>query len=122
MPRVTLANRNEVFNREIMNEMGELGVLGPTIQVGNKCFQAHTIDNLFDHESLCQSPLSTYRSSEHLLQISYFFFSSYLLFTFILWKTFYEKGYGCPGVSYVAYGLIAREVERVDSSYRQVLT
>lgn len=63
MPRVTLANRNEVFNREIMNEMGELGVLGPTIQ-----------------------------------------------------------GYGCPGVSYVAYGLIAREVERVDSSYRSAMS
>ena len=59
LPRVTMANRHETFDREIMNEMGELGVLGPTIQ-----------------------------------------------------------GYGCPGVSYVAYGLIAREVERVDSSYR----
>ena len=28
------------------------------------------------------------------------------------------KGYGCPGVSNVAYGLIAREIESVDSSYR----
>ena len=28
------------------------------------------------------------------------------------------KGYGCAGVSYVAYGLIARELERVDSAYR----
>ncbi len=27
-------------------------------------------------------------------------------------------GYGCAGASYVAYGLIAREIERVDSSYR----
>jgi len=63
MPRVTMANRNEVFHREIMNEMGELGVLGPTI-----------------------------------------------------------KGYGCPGVSYVSYGLIAREVERVDSSYRSAMS
>jgi glutaryl-CoA dehydrogenase len=27
-------------------------------------------------------------------------------------------GYGCAGVSYVSYGLIAREVERVDSGYR----
>ena len=34
MPRVMLANRNEVFHRDIMSEMGELGVLGPTIQVG----------------------------------------------------------------------------------------
>jgi len=63
LPRVTMANRNETFDREIMNEMGELGVLGPTIQ-----------------------------------------------------------GYGCPGVSYVAYGLIAREVERVDSSYRSAMS
>ena len=28
------------------------------------------------------------------------------------------RGYGCAGASYVAYGLIAREVERVDSAYR----
>merc|ERR1712236_128841 len=63
LPRVTLANRNEVFHRDIMNEMGELGVLGPTIQ-----------------------------------------------------------GYGCPGVSYVAYGLIAREVERVDSAIRSAMS
>uniref|UniRef100_A0A3B5B2N0 Acyl-CoA dehydrogenase/oxidase N-terminal domain-containing protein n=1 Tax=Stegastes partitus TaxID=144197 RepID=A0A3B5B2N0_9TELE len=32
MPRILLANRNEVFHREIVSEMGELGVLGPTIQ------------------------------------------------------------------------------------------
>jgi len=63
MPRVMLANRNEVFHRDIMSEMGELGVLGPTIH-----------------------------------------------------------GYGCPGVSYVAYGLIAREVERVDSGYRSAMS
>merc|ERR1711964_839099 len=63
MPRITLANRNETFDRAIMEEMGELGVLGPTIQ-----------------------------------------------------------GYGCPGVSYVAYGLIARECERVDSAYRSAMS
>ncbi|KAI5097447.1 glutaryl-CoA dehydrogenase a [Silurus meridionalis] len=63
MPRILMANRNEVFHREILNEMGELGVLGPTI-----------------------------------------------------------KGYGCAGTSYVAYGLIAREVERVDSGYRSVMS
>jgi glutaryl-CoA dehydrogenase len=32
------------------------------------------------------------------------------------------EGYGCAGVSYVAYGLIAREVERVDSGYRSVFS
>ncbi|MGL6043037.1 MAG: acyl-CoA dehydrogenase [Sandaracinobacteroides sp.] len=31
-------------------------------------------------------------------------------------------GYGCAGVSYVAYGLIAREVERVDSAYRSAFS
>lgn len=31
-------------------------------------------------------------------------------------------GYDCPGVSYVAYGLIAREVERVDSGYRSAMS
>lgn len=59
MPRVLEANRHEIFHREIMNEMGALGMLGSTIE-----------------------------------------------------------GYGCAGLSYVAYGLIAREVERVDSGYR----
>jgi glutaryl-CoA dehydrogenase len=63
MPRVTLANRNEVFHKEIMQELGDLGVLGPTIQ-----------------------------------------------------------GYGCAGVSSVAYGLLAREVERVDSGYRSAFS
>jgi glutaryl-CoA dehydrogenase len=32
------------------------------------------------------------------------------------------KGYGCAGVSYVCYGLIAREVERVDSGYRSCMS
>ncbi|PSN40640.1 Glutaryl-CoA dehydrogenase [Blattella germanica] len=63
MPRVTLAHRNEVFHREIVNELGELGALGCTI-----------------------------------------------------------KGYGCAGVSDVTYGLLARELERVDSSYRSLFS
>jgi glutaryl-CoA dehydrogenase len=32
------------------------------------------------------------------------------------------EGYGCAGVSYVSYGLIAREVERVDSGYRSAMS
>ncbi|MDX1732742.1 MAG: acyl-CoA dehydrogenase [Halioglobus sp.] len=32
------------------------------------------------------------------------------------------KGYGCPGVNYVSYGLIAREIERVDSGYRSMFS
>ena len=32
------------------------------------------------------------------------------------------KGYGCAGVSYIGYGLIAREVERVDSGYRSAMS
>ena len=63
MPRVLEANRHEKFDREIMNEMGELGFLGSTIQ-----------------------------------------------------------GYGCAGTNSVAYGLVAREVERVDSGYRSALS
>jgi glutaryl-CoA dehydrogenase len=59
MPRVTEAHRYEKFDREVFNEMGALGFLGPTIE-----------------------------------------------------------GYGCAGVNHVAYGLIAREIERVDSGYR----
>lgn len=63
MPRVLLANRNETFDREIFNEMGELGLLGSTID-----------------------------------------------------------GYECAGLNYVSYGLIAREVERVDSGYRSAMS
>ncbi|KAG1677497.1 Glutaryl-CoA dehydrogenase, mitochondrial [Nymphon striatum] len=63
MPRILMANRNEVFHNDIFLEMGELGVLGPTI-----------------------------------------------------------NGYGCAGVSSVAYGLIARELERVDSGYRSAMS
>src|SRR5580765_3155520 len=63
MPRVLEANRHERFDREIMNELGELGLLGATIH-----------------------------------------------------------GYGCAGVNYVCYGLVAREVERVDSGYRSAMS
>src|SRR6201996_4975084 len=63
LPRVIEANRHEVFHREIMNEMGEMGFLGATLE-----------------------------------------------------------GYGCAGVNYVSYGLIAREVERVDSGYRSAMS
>ena len=64
MPRVLEANRNEVFDREIMNEFGELGFLGSTI----------------------------------------------------------PEEYGGVGANYVSYGLIAREVERVDSGYRSAMS
>ncbi|MFL5255375.1 MAG: acyl-CoA dehydrogenase [Rhodopila sp.] len=62
-PRVLMANRLETFDREIMNEFGEMGFLGATLE-----------------------------------------------------------GYGCAGVNYVSYGLIAREVERVDSGYRSAFS
>lgn len=32
------------------------------------------------------------------------------------------KGYGCAGINYVAYGLITREIERVDTSYRSAFS
>lgn len=63
MPRILEANRHEVFDREIITEMGELGLLGTTI-----------------------------------------------------------KGYECAGTSYVAYGMVAREIERVDSGYRSAMS
>ncbi len=63
-PRVLEANRHEKFDRDIMSEMGELGLLGSTI--GEK--------------------------------------------------------YGGSDVNYVCYGLIAREVERVDSGYRSAMS
>ncbi|MBL4681345.1 MAG: acyl-CoA dehydrogenase [Pseudomonadales bacterium] len=63
-PRVRQAFRDENFHREIMNEMGELGLLGATLP---------------------------------------------------------EK-YGCSNVNYVSYGLVAREVERVDSGYRSAMS
>jgi len=62
-PRVLHGFREEKFDREIMNELGELGLLGPTIST-----------------------------------------------------------HGCADVSYVAYGLIAREIERVDSGYRSAFS
>jgi glutaryl-CoA dehydrogenase len=64
LSRVQQAYRDEHFHREIMNEMGELGLLGPTLP---------------------------------------------------------EK-YGCSNVNYVSYGLVAREVERVDSGYRSAMS
>src|SRR5579883_3074850 len=32
------------------------------------------------------------------------------------------KGYGCAGINYVSYGLLTREIERVDSGYRSVMS
>ncbi len=64
MSRVLMANRNEVFDREIMNEFGALGMLGATLP---------------------------------------------------------EK-YGCSNVNHVCYGLMSREVERVDSGYRSAMS
>ena len=63
-PRVLMANRNETFDREILNELGELGLLGSTLP---------------------------------------------------------EK-YGGSEVNYVSYGLIAREIERIDSGYRSAMS
>ncbi|ELT94603.1 hypothetical protein CAPTEDRAFT_160039 [Capitella teleta] len=75
MPRIVMSNRNEselaimiirsslAYDPDVMSEMGEMGVLGPTIQ-----------------------------------------------------------GYGCAGTTYVGYGLLARELERVDSAYRSSMS
>jgi glutaryl-CoA dehydrogenase len=59
LPNIVSSFRHENFDKNIMKEMGKMGLLGPTIH-----------------------------------------------------------GYGCAGVNYVSYGLIMREIERVDSGYR----
>lgn len=62
-PGIVHANRTETFDRNIMKEIGDMGLLGPTIQ-----------------------------------------------------------GYGCAGVNYVSYGIIANAIERVDSGYRSAMS
>jgi len=62
-PRVIDMYREEGVDRGIFEEMGELGLLGPTID-----------------------------------------------------------GYGCAGMSYTSYGVIAREVERIDSGFRSMMS
>ena len=62
MPRIAKAYLEERTDREIFNEMGELGLIGITL----------------------------------------------------------PEEYGCANASYVAYGLVAREIERVDSGYRSM--
>ncbi len=64
LPRIVNANRHEIFDRQIMNEMGELGLLGSTI----------------------------------------------------------PEEFGGVGANYVSYGLVAREVERIDSGYRSAMS
>ncbi len=64
LPRIVEANRNQVFDRDIYHEFGELGFLGLTV----------------------------------------------------------PERYGGAGSSYVAYGLVARETERVDSAYRSMMS
>jgi len=64
MPRVLMAARDEQFDRDILTEMGELGLLGATL----------------------------------------------------------PEAYGGADAGHVAYGLIAREVERVDSGYRSAMS
>ena len=63
LPRVRKAFRNEETDTSIFKEMGNLGLLGSTIQ-----------------------------------------------------------GYDCPGVDYMSYGLVAREIEKIDSGYRSMMS
>src|SRR5262249_46089461 len=64
MPRILKANREEKFDRDILNEYGEAGFLGAMI----------------------------------------------------------PEAYGGGGANHVSYGLITREIERVDSAYRSTLS
>ena len=43
MPRILLANRNESFDRKIMQEMGELGLLGPTVFKKNEIIHTNNL-------------------------------------------------------------------------------
>lgn len=63
LPRVTQNYQEEHYDPEILREMGQMGLLGPTIE-----------------------------------------------------------GYGCSGASYTAYGLVAQEVEAIDSGYRSMMS
>ncbi len=80
MPRIILANRNEVFHREIMNEMGELGLLGPTIQ-GYGCsglLALHSSLNNFlfeswDENTRLPSVWGTVINKVSIIVISYYF-------------------------------------------------
>jgi glutaryl-CoA dehydrogenase len=64
LPRILEANRHEIFDRAVLSEMGELGLLGCTL----------------------------------------------------------PEEYGCAGLNSVCYGLVAREIEAADSSYRSTLS
>ena len=64
LPRIIEANRHEIFDREVVSEMGELGLLGST----------------------------------------------------------FPEQYGCANTNYTSYGLVAREIERVDSGYRSMMS
>lgn len=88
------------FHREIISEMGDLGVLGPTIKgKGNG------------------------RNSKVFCNTEWFQLRDAFCHSLITCVSFFPPaGYGCAGTSYVAYGLIAREVERVDSGYRSVMS
>lgn len=62
IPLIVDWNRNEIFDRELMLEFGQMGFLGGTLH-----------------------------------------------------------GYGCPGLSHVSYGLLCRELERVDTAFRSAV-
>jgi glutaryl-CoA dehydrogenase len=88
LPRVTRAVRSESFDREILREMGQLGLLGATIEGKTK-----------KKKKKKKKKKPSVLSSSSL-----------------------SPGYGCSGVNYVTYGLIAREIERVDSGYRSAMS
>ncbi|KAB0404871.1 hypothetical protein E2I00_001661, partial [Balaenoptera physalus] len=63
MPRILLANRNEVFHREIISEMGELGVLGPTIKELERVDSGYR-SAMSVQSSLVMHPIYAYGSEE----------------------------------------------------------
>ena len=98
-PRVLEGFRNEKFDVSIMREMGEMGETF-LVRLCVVCW-------LFESAG---RPVG--RRAETVLAV--------LQPAGMLGATI--QGYDCPGVSSVAYGLISREVERVDSGYRSAMS
>lgn len=79
---------------------------------------------LSDEERLIQSTVYEYCQKELMPRIlqdnrdEHFFYDMYKQLGELGLLGATIKGYGCAGINYVAYGLITRELERVDTSYR----
>ncbi|KAF3846815.1 hypothetical protein F7725_003893 [Dissostichus mawsoni] len=69
MPRILMANRNEVFHRDIVSEMGEMGVLGPTIQEVERVDSGYR-SVMSVQSSLVMHPINAYGTEEQKQKIT----------------------------------------------------